>query len=512
MALVDKLQAYLTRLRDRPGSFTPPSSEELAQLRQYLRARFEKARRGSDPEQQQRLRQVFSEVVANFEDFVWDVCWRLDDLALDVGERLDVLQMAIDIVGPEFQDSDDSPTPVWQDALKALVRAARIASQVGYWWRTHTALLYAGQLRLIQRRNRSFDVSPMGETFLHLVGREATRWLLALEIAQSLGPDDPWRMDRGTASALSRLSSIPEFSPDGPPPWPMETLDRLVSLLLLSYDAEFPPAHYWMTDAGRVLLAEAGGQETPFTVLAQAMVADQTQAVLAALDHGSPNAAAEATVRHTRMVAHEIRNALVPVRIAAKQLWRDLGNAGQEVLAREPRQTIDGNIERIFRFLDESLRLSRLASAPPELFELLPAIQDAIRGLDQPPRGPIEPEIAPGASAVRVRGHRQRLVLALVNLLRNAVQAGGPDVSIGIQVATLPEQKRIRLVLEDNGPGIAPEQRTTIFQNGVSHRSGGTGHGLTLVREVIEREMSGKIACEDNPLGGARFVIELPWA
>ncbi|HWN71745.1 MAG TPA: HAMP domain-containing sensor histidine kinase [Haliangium sp.] len=520
MTLVDRLQAYLTRLRDQPGSFTPPSGKELAHLRQHLRARFEDATQQSKPEEQAQLTDEFQLWLEDLEAFAFQICWRLEKLAIRESERTTALSHAIDAELPRIVrrciSNSEVPTALWHAPLSRSAKFARKQRMYDlHWRRTHTVMRYAAEMRLTRSAGNLVEVTTMGEVFLQLVGRDAIRWLLALEVIQSLGGNDEWRMSRQEATELAKAGSV--MMSDDRVQWFPSTLERCNELQLLRAEPGEGDDYeelqkYYVTPLGCELLAEAGSDETPFTLLAQALIADQLQAVLAPIGNAYPNAAADATVRHTRMVAHEIRNALVPVRVTMRQLWRDLDQAGQEALTREPRQAIDGNIERIFRFLDESIHLSRLASAPPEIFDVLPAIRDAIIGLDLPPRRPIRPEIGPAAGAVSVRGHRQRLVLALVNLLRNAVQAGGPEVSIDIQVTAVPERKRIQVIVDDDGPGIAPEQRAAIFQNGVSHRSDGTGHGLTLVREVIEREMSGKIACENGPRGGARFVIELPWA
>jgi signal transduction histidine kinase len=516
MLLVENLQKFLTRVREHSGGLPRPTREELELLRMHLRARFEQSPSGLAPDRAGHPYE-FQQQLKNLPDFVFTICVELDELPLRQNERLDALRRAIDFTLPlSFKcifSSDSSPSPIWDEPLYDLVRVAR---NKPYWAHASTLSRYAIELQLVKVTADAISLAPMGDVLLQLKGPDALRWLLAAEVVQSFSRWDPWRMSREEAASLATTSSFPPD--DDELPWSPATIDRCVALGLLAIeefeDEEGMPLQRqcWVTELGRELLTEAGGQDTPFTLLAQAMVADQTQAVLATLGNPSPNAAAEATVRHTRLVVHEIRNALVPVHSALKRLWRDLGDAGQEALVREPRQTIDGNIKRIFLFLEELVRVSRLAPAPLELFDLLPAIRDAIFGLDLPPQRPIEPEVEPRAGGVRVRGHRQRLVLALVNLLRNAVQAKGPDVSIGIQVAVVPEQKRIQIVLDDDGPGIPAEGRHAIFQSGVSHRSDSTGHGLTLVHEIIEREMSGKIACEDSPRGGARFIIELPWA
>jgi two-component system nitrogen regulation sensor histidine kinase GlnL len=99
------------------------------------------------------------------------------------------------------------------------------------------------------------------------------------------------------------------------------------------------------------------------------------------------------------------------------------------------------------------------------------------------------------ASLPELRGDRERLIQALLNVVRNAAQALGARIAAGDAVITLRTrvarqrtlgQRRFRLAIElqvqDNGPGVPPELRERIFQPLVSGREGGTGLGLALAQ------------------------------
>jgi PAS domain S-box-containing protein len=89
------------------------------------------------------------------------------------------------------------------------------------------------------------------------------------------------------------------------------------------------------------------------------------------------------------------------------------------------------------------------------------------------------------------------------NLFRNAIEH--TDKSPEVRVGSLSDEDG--LYVEDNGQGIDPKNAEAIFEFG--HTSGGTGLGLTLVREVV-RLHEGEISVVDSEKGGARFEIELP--
>jgi len=70
--------------------------------------------------------------------------------------------------------------------------------------------------------------------------------------------------------------------------------------------------------------------------------------------------------------------------------------------------------------------------------------------------------------------------------------------------------KRVFVIVDDVGPGVPPANRDAIFRPFASkNKSGGTGLGLPVTQKIV-REHQGKIVVDDSPLGGARFVVELP--
>ena len=101
-------------------------------------------------------------------------------------------------------------------------------------------------------------------------------------------------------------------------------------------------------------------------------------------------------------------------------------------------------------------------------------------------------------------------MLVLLNLLRNAVQVGGRRISISIDARA---SDTVTVRVQDDGPGIAEDQRDTLFENGVSHRSEGSGHGLSFVRLVVVEEMEGTVRLvPSTERRGACFELQLPAA
>jgi signal transduction histidine kinase len=110
-------------------------------------------------------------------------------------------------------------------------------------------------------------------------------------------------------------------------------------------------------------------------------------------------------------------------------------------------------------------------------------------------------------------GDRRRLAQAMGNIVENARHYAGGTTAVTVSAAPT---GGVRFTFEDRGPGVPPEEHDAIFgrfargevgmQTGTSS---GTGLGLSLVAEHV-RLHGGRVWVEDNPGGGARFVIELP--
>jgi two-component system CitB family sensor kinase len=113
------------------------------------------------------------------------------------------------------------------------------------------------------------------------------------------------------------------------------------------------------------------------------------------------------------------------------------------------------------------------------------------------------------AVAVRVGIDTDWLTLVLVNLLDNAVKHGRPGGGVFVSVDV--SGRFVRVMVDDDGPGIAATQRERVFAFGerAETEARGSGIGLALVRLLLERA-GGRVDVAESPLGGARFVLMLP--
>jgi len=118
---------------------------------------------------------------------------------------------------------------------------------------------------------------------------------------------------------------------------------------------------------------------------------------------------------------------------------------------------------------------------------------------------------APGPAAADA--DRERLVQLLLVLVDNAVDHSPPGGEVVVRVRA--QAGGVTIEVDDEGPGIAPEDRDRIFEpftrlpGTTRHGSGGTGLGLAIARRIAEAH-GGTVTAGSTPTGGARFTVTLP--
>jgi two-component system, NtrC family, nitrogen regulation sensor histidine kinase NtrY len=209
-------------------------------------------------------------------------------------------------------------------------------------------------------------------------------------------------------------------------------------------------------------------------------------------------------------LAHEVKNPLTPIRLAAERLERryqaDAPDFG-EVLTRTVR-TIMREVDALTGLLDEFRSFSRMPEpqfAPVAILPLLREVAAVYR--DNPEVAIVLEGVDPDAS---VAGDRGQLRQVIVNLLTNSIEAAG-TVRVVVSSHRIERGNRaiLRLRVEDDGPGIPEEIRDTIFDPYVTSKNRGTGLGLAIVERIVF-DHDGRISCESAPGSGATFVIDLP--
>ena len=210
-------------------------------------------------------------------------------------------------------------------------------------------------------------------------------------------------------------------------------------------------------------------------------------------------------------LAHEIGNPLAAI-LGFQELLLQGGISdadANDYLERMKRET-----ERIHRVLRDLLDFARvevgheIAEAPGSVSE---AVMDVL-SLVRPQRAfrnvAIESSVEPSLGSVRLA--TSRLVQVLLNVLLNAADAIGDRAGHIWIGAERIDGDRVRITIEDDGPGIPVEVREHLFEPFVTSKphGKGTGLGLAVCRGIVASG-GGLMVADDRPGGGAKFTVEL---
>jgi signal transduction histidine kinase len=215
-------------------------------------------------------------------------------------------------------------------------------------------------------------------------------------------------------------------------------------------------------------------------------------------------------------VTHELRTPLTSIRALAELMVDDPGMAAeqrQQFLA-----IVVSETERLSRLVNQVLDMAKIESGhaewhntdidlPALLRQAAQTVHELLRErgaelvLDLP--GQVPP----------LRADPDRLTQVVLNLLTNAakfVPVGRGRIELRLRVAP----DAVTVEVQDNGPGVAPEQRALIFEKfrqggDAAHRPQGTGLGLPISRQIVEH-FGGRMALRPDQGQGACFAFTLP--
>ena len=211
-----------------------------------------------------------------------------------------------------------------------------------------------------------------------------------------------------------------------------------------------------------------------------------------------------------RRVAHEIKNPLTPIQLAAERLQRKFGKLqgdDQPIFTRLT-STIIRQVGDVKRMVDE---FSNFARMPKPIFRednLAEVLRQSVFLHEVAHQDIIFDQILPG-DPLLMWCDRRLMAQAFTNIIKNAVEAiqRGTTTQGRIVVQIVEQDDRVIVSVTDNGVGL-PGERESIMEPYVTTREGGTGLGLAIVKRIIE-EHGGTLDLADAPGGGTTVKIVL---
>jgi two-component system sensor histidine kinase HydH len=203
------------------------------------------------------------------------------------------------------------------------------------------------------------------------------------------------------------------------------------------------------------------------------------------------------------VMAHEVRNPVAAMLNAVALLRRGQGDAGEllSLLAEDAR--------RLDRVVSNLLTLGRPISPHLQPLDAHLVARSALDALLARGVGELTNVVIPPTERrYTILADAELAQLALMNILRNAVQSGAEAGAVAIRVSVEPrdEGARVAIVVDDAGPGFGDRDGERLLEPFYTTRATGTGVGLAVVRRVAEA-CRGRVELGKSPLGGARVAL-----
>src|SRR5215831_12562794 len=215
-----------------------------------------------------------------------------------------------------------------------------------------------------------------------------------------------------------------------------------------------------------------------------------------------------------RRIAHEIKNPLTPIQLAAERLRRrylkEIKNDAESFTICT--DTIVRHVGDIGRMIDEFSSFARMPAPVLKPENLIEIVHQAVF-LQRTAHPEIVFETLLPPHSLMVRCDARLVSQALINIVKNAIEAvelriaeRGPDPAGHIRVSVSNIGGQAAIIVEDNGNGLPQQGRERLTEPYVTTRAKGTGLGLAIVKKIME-DHQGELVLEDREPNGARIKL-----
>ena len=212
-----------------------------------------------------------------------------------------------------------------------------------------------------------------------------------------------------------------------------------------------------------------------------------------------------------RRLAHEIKNPLTPIQLAAERLRHKLADhldAADAALLTRATDTIVNQVSALKSMVDDFGEYARTSRMNPQILDLNGLIREVLV-LYETMGARIALELDPHLP--KVNGDVKLLRQVLHNLIQNALDALAEVSNPSVLIKTELSETGIRLSISDNGSGFSEALLSRVFEPYVTTKPKGTGLGLAIVKRIVE-EHQGRIQVANVEPHGANVSIHLPLA
>src|SRR4029453_10744350 len=210
-----------------------------------------------------------------------------------------------------------------------------------------------------------------------------------------------------------------------------------------------------------------------------------------------------------RMIAHEIKNPLTPIRLSAEhmmEVYRHDPDHFDRVFERCT-SNILAQVEELRSIASEFSAYSSIPRIDPKPADLVASMADLVEGYRAAPPPGVSVEFEAASASVLTRFDARLLQRAVRTLIENPLRAsaGGGRVVVRVEQT----DGLARIAVRDSGPGVPPDLLPRIFDPYFSTHDAGTGLGLPIARRLAEAH-GGGMSARSRPGGGLEVRVALP--
>lgn len=211
-----------------------------------------------------------------------------------------------------------------------------------------------------------------------------------------------------------------------------------------------------------------------------------------------------------RRIAHEIKNPLTPIRLAAERISRKYGAQISDQAFTDSIQMIISQVDDMRNLVNEFSQFARMPQLKPIETSLNQVLSDASQ-IYKDNHTEVLFTFSLDSSLPNFKFDPAQMKRVFANLVDNAVAAVETTKSPQVRIETQykPELQVVQISISDNGVGIPQRDRARVFEPYYSTKEKGTGLGLPIVKSIIE-DHSGLIRALQNDPRGTKMYIELP--
>jgi signal transduction histidine kinase len=217
----------------------------------------------------------------------------------------------------------------------------------------------------------------------------------------------------------------------------------------------------------------------------------------------------EAWAEMARIIAHEIKNPLTPIRLSAehmRQVWREDPDQFEEVFERCTTNILQ-QVEELRVIAMEFSTYSKIPRIERREADLVATLAEVVAAYESSPRGAAGVLWQGPDTPLRLEIDTRLLGRAVRNLIENALRVSPAGTTVEVALEAADDEALIRVA--DRGPGVAPELLGKIFDPYFSTHDTGTGLGLPIARRIAESH-GGSMRARNRRRGGLEVSIRLP--